>query len=78
LAQVLEITSRRGITINHLQFAERGTTIVLSGTAPSEDSILSFKNELAITKGIKNVELSLTDIRNEGDHYSFSVSFVAN
>ncbi len=78
LRKLFEITGRRGIAITRLQVAGSGGPVSLSGSAPSEDVILGFKNELNITPGIRNVALALTDIQNQGDHYSFSLSFVAD
>jgi len=78
LTKIMEITARRNITIGHLQITGPGTPVILSGSASSEGAILAFKNELAVTPGIKNVVLSLTDIQNQGDHFSFSTTFIAS
>jgi hypothetical protein len=78
LAKIYEITDRRGITISQLKVGGRTEPIFMSGSAATDTAILDFKKELDITTGIKDVKLLITDIHQEGDHYTFSINFTVS
>lgn len=78
LAKLLEIAGRRGITINRITYAGPGTAVSFSGNAQSEEDVRGFKDELAITSGIKNVDLPITNIHKDGSTYTFSITFVSS
>lgn len=78
LGKILEITGRRGITVNRITFSGVGSTVAFSGSAQSEDDVRGFKDELSLMPGIKNVELPITNIRKDGTTYTFSVTFVSS
>jgi hypothetical protein len=78
LGKLLEIASRRGITINRLAIGGPSDRIALTGTAGSDKAISELKEELKITPGFKDVDLPLTDIRKNGSTYTFSISFLAS
>jgi Tfp pilus assembly protein PilN len=76
-ATLVEIVSRRDISVERLVLANPSAPVILQGAAASEGDIIAFKNELVVTPGFTEVNLPLTDIRKRNDDYSFSVSFVA-
>lgn len=78
LTKLLEITGRRDISIARMVLTDKNTPVSLSGSAPTEEVIRQFREELVITPGFREVNLPLNQIRKEGSSYSFSITFLIN
>jgi Tfp pilus assembly protein PilN len=67
--------STSGVTISRLSFSSLANPLTLSGLAPSEAEVLSFKAALEGNPKISQINLPLVNIQPAGTNFSFSLSF---
>ncbi len=77
LQEMLDLSARRNTTIRRLTISP-GSQVKLEGYANSEEDIRGMKNELSLEPNIKDVALPITEIRKDGDRYSFAITFTTN
>jgi hypothetical protein len=74
VARFEAVASSSGITIMRLALGARGTPVTLTGTAPSEEAIVAFKNALVSSTLATNVELPLSGIQPSTAGFSFAMT----
>jgi hypothetical protein len=72
---VSSVLRKYGISLVRFSLQSPQLAATLTGSAPSEDQIIQFKKELEGDPRFRDVNLSLTDIKSQGNAWSFSISF---
>lgn len=73
--EIQNIAVANGVTINHLSFQAVGQPILVSGAAPSEDEIVTFKTAIQNDPHFGTVNLPLGNIQGNNEGYTFSMTF---
>ena len=75
IEKIRGISESNGVTAHRIYFQSLDAPIILNGEVRSEEKLTAFKNVLMGDPGFKDVNLSLSDIRQGPAGLSFSITF---
>ncbi len=73
--KVMGLMAANGVTISHFSFQGSGTTILLTGSAPSVDNVSNFKKTLLNTPEFQGADLPIIGVKTAANGVTFSATF---